>query len=132
MILVIQVERINSVNHFDVQLQVNNSQLQQVIRYEVFPSILSNNINTFKMNQSSQTIEPEMDMESGNGRKNGNYNNIMEIITIIIIIIIMMMMMQEDIEEIDNQMDHREMEVVPMEMDQIQIVIIIIQDVNVF
>lgn len=63
-----------SLNHFDVQLQVNNGQLQQIIRYGVFSSILPNDINTFKINQSSQTIEPEMDMEGGNGRRNGSSN----------------------------------------------------------
>jgi hypothetical protein len=65
-----------TLNHFDVQLQVNNGQLQQVIRYGVFSSILPNDMKTFKINQSSQTIEPEMDMDGGgDSRRNGNSNN---------------------------------------------------------
>jgi hypothetical protein len=60
-----------SLNHFDVQLQVNNGQLQQAIRYEVFSSDLEKN-DLFQSNQSSQTSE--MDMENGNhptGKTNG-------------------------------------------------------------
>lgn len=62
----------SSFNHFDVQLQVNNGQPQQAIRYEVFSSITPNEINTFKTNQSSQTIEPEMDMDDDQRRSGGN------------------------------------------------------------
>ena len=63
----------SSLNHFDVQLQVNNGQPQQAIRYEVFSSITPNEMNTFKTNQSSQTIEPEMDMDDNNDhRRSGN------------------------------------------------------------
>ena len=58
-------------DHFDVQLQVKNGQPEQAIRYGVFSSVLSTDRNTFKINQSSQTIEPEMDMDNGNGRSNG-------------------------------------------------------------
>lgn len=62
-----------SLNHFDVQLQVDNGQLQQVIRYGVFSSIYqTDKINLFKINQSSQTSE--MDMDNGdrhNGKTNG-------------------------------------------------------------
>ncbi|CAF1425246.1 unnamed protein product [Adineta steineri] len=66
-----------SLNHFDVQLQVNNGQLQEAIRYGVFSSVLANDyesekISLFKINQHSQTME--MDMENGdsyNGRTNG-------------------------------------------------------------
>lgn len=64
----------SSLNHFDVQLQVNNGQLQRAIRYEVFSTLLSNDINKFKINQSSQTIEPEMDMDNSDRKRNGNSN----------------------------------------------------------
>jgi hypothetical protein len=60
-----------SLQHFDVQLQVADGQLQQATRYGVFSSLLSNDRNTFKTNQSSQTVEPEMDMDSGHGQRNG-------------------------------------------------------------
>lgn len=65
----------SALNHFDVQLQVNNGQPQRAIRYEVFTATMPNEINAFKTNQSSQTIEPEMDMDNNNnndGRRNGN------------------------------------------------------------
>jgi hypothetical protein len=71
-------ERDLFLNHFDVQLQVNNGQLQEAVRYGVFSSLSSTNINAFKINQYSQTahyMEPEMDMDSnGTGRRNGNHN----------------------------------------------------------
>ena len=67
-----------TLNHFDVQLQVNDGQLEQAIRYGVFSSILTNleqkdKVYLFKINQSSQTTE--MDMENGDphhGRTNGH------------------------------------------------------------
>jgi hypothetical protein len=67
-----------SLNHFDVQLQVNNGQLEPAIRYGVFSSILSNinqkeKVYLFKTNQTSQTSE--MDMENGDskhGKTNGH------------------------------------------------------------
>ena len=60
-----------SLNHFDVQLQVNHGQLQHATRYGVFSSVLNNlypteKISLFKTNQCSQTSE--MDMDSGDGR----------------------------------------------------------------
>jgi hypothetical protein len=58
-----------SLTHFDVQLQVNQGQLQQAVRYGVFSSDLEK-INLFKTNQSSQTTE--MDMENGNHHKEKN------------------------------------------------------------
>ncbi|CAF0923296.1 unnamed protein product [Adineta steineri] len=62
-----------SLNHFDLQLQVNNGQLQQAIRYEVFSSISLKDLDILKLDQYSQTIEPEVDMEHGNERRNGNH-----------------------------------------------------------
>ena len=64
-----------SLNHFDVQMQVNNGQLQQVIRYGVFSKRLPMDMNTFKSHQSSQTVQPEMDMDGGDNRRNGRSNN---------------------------------------------------------
>lgn len=64
----------SALNHFDVQLQVNNGQPQRAIRYEVFSSTIPNEINAFKTNQSSQTIEPEMDMDNNDGRRRNGYS----------------------------------------------------------
>ena len=64
-----------SLNHFDVQLQVNNGQLEQAIRYGVFSSSQFNDLNIFKINQYSQTIEPEMDMDDRDGKRSGNFNS---------------------------------------------------------
>ncbi|CAF2412476.1 unnamed protein product [Rotaria sp. Silwood2] len=77
-----------SLNHFDVQLQVTNGQLEQATRYGVFSSLLSKDLSLVKLDQYSQTIEPEMDMDNrdgnnnyytkqynGNGNENGNTNN---------------------------------------------------------
>ncbi len=50
---------------------MNNGQAEKATRYEVFSSLLSNDLNTFKTNQSSQTIQPEMDMDNGDGKRNG-------------------------------------------------------------
>ncbi|UJR21423.1 hypothetical protein I4U23_024510 [Adineta vaga] len=61
-----------SCNHFDIQLQVNNGQLQKAIRYEVFSLPSRKEHETLKLHQYCQTIEPEMDMDSGHGRRNGN------------------------------------------------------------
>jgi len=64
-----------SLNHFDVQLQVNNGQLQQANRYGVFSSELEK-IYLFKNNQSCQTLD--MDMGEGDhhtGKTNGYRNN---------------------------------------------------------
>ena len=61
-----------SLQHFDVQLQVNDGQLQPMVRYGVFSSPLITRPTTFKSNQSAQTSEPEMDMEHGEGRNAGN------------------------------------------------------------
>jgi hypothetical protein len=66
-----------SLRNFDVQLQVNEGQLEPVIRYGVFSSTsIVTQTNAFKINQYSQTndtIEPEMDMEHqrSNGHRNG-------------------------------------------------------------
>ncbi|CAF3415302.1 unnamed protein product [Rotaria sp. Silwood1] len=62
-----------SLNHFDVQLQVNNGQHEQATRYGVFSSLLSKDLNLIKIDQYSQTIEPEMDMDDRNGNNNNNY-----------------------------------------------------------
>lgn len=67
-----------SLNHYDVQLQVKNGKMEQAIRYGVFTSsssslsLSSSSVNTFRINQYSQTIEPEMDMDGRNGNYNGN------------------------------------------------------------
>ena len=50
---------------------MNNGQAEKATRYEVFSSLLSNDLNTFKTNQSSQTIQPEMDMDNGDEKRNG-------------------------------------------------------------
>ncbi|UJR27996.1 hypothetical protein I4U23_009254 [Adineta vaga] len=66
-----------SLNHFDVQLQVNHGHLQPATRYGVFSSILNNNysiekISLFKTNQSSQTNEMDMDNDENHyGTTNG-------------------------------------------------------------
>ncbi|CAF0885596.1 unnamed protein product [Rotaria sordida] len=60
-----------SLDHFDVEHQINNDQLQQPIRNESFSSILSNISQTEKMNQNLETLE--MDMENGDcNRKRTN------------------------------------------------------------
>ncbi|CAF3701794.1 unnamed protein product, partial [Rotaria sordida] len=71
-----------ALNHFDIQLQVNNGQLEQATRYGVFSSLLSKDLNLVKIDQYSQTIEPEMDVDTRNGNNNhyskqynGNSNN---------------------------------------------------------
>lgn len=64
-----------SLQHFDVQLQVNHGRLQPATRYGVFTSILPTPHPTLKENQASQTVEPEVDMEYDNdNRRNRNSN----------------------------------------------------------
>ncbi|CAF0993811.1 unnamed protein product [Rotaria magnacalcarata] len=63
-----------SLNHYDVQLQVNNGQPERAVRYGVFSTQLPRDQNTYKINQHSQTIEPEMDMDSRDGDRDRNNN----------------------------------------------------------
>lgn len=62
-----------SLNHFDAQAQVNDGQLEQVVRYGVFSSLLTKDTNVIQTDKDSQTIEPEVDMDSWDGDR--NYNN---------------------------------------------------------
>ena len=64
-----------SIRHFDVQLQVTNGQLQPINRYGVFTSVLPQKNSIRKLDQSSQTIEPEMDMENDHHERRTRSSN---------------------------------------------------------